>query len=77
MAEVTNELLYEVLKSIQERLGKIEQGQKEAVARLSAVQTHLMTVEKDVLNIYDALSAVDTRLERVERRLDMVNEPGN
>ena len=77
MSEVSNELLYEVLKNIQARLGNLEQAQKETVARLSAMQTHLLAVEKDVLNIYDSLNALDSRLERIERRLDMVNEPGN
>ena len=76
MAEVTNELIYEVLKGIRARLGNIEQGQREAAARLSAMQTHLMAVEKDVANIYDALGALDGRLGRVERRLDIVGEPG-
>ena len=76
MPEVTNELLYEVLKSVQARLSNIEQGQREITARLSALQTHLMAVEKDVANIYDALSAMETRLHRVERRLDIVSEPG-
>lgn len=76
MPEVTNELLLEVLKTIQNRLGKIEQAQRETVARLSAMQTHLMAVEKDVANIYDALGALDMRVERIERRLDIVSEPG-
>ena len=76
MAEVTNELLYEVLKTIQTRLGNIEQGQREAAARLSAIQTHLMAVEKDVANIYDSLGALDGRLNRVEQRLEIVGEPG-
>ena len=76
MAEVTNELLYEVLKAIQAKLGNVEQAQKETVARLSAMQTHLMAVEKDVANIYDSLGALDSRIERIERRLDIVNEPG-
>ena len=75
MAEVTNELIYEVLKGIQARLGNIEQGQREAAARLS-MQTHLMAVQKDVANIHDALGALDGRLGRVERRLDIVGEPG-
>ncbi len=76
MAEVTNELLYEVLKGMQTRLANLEQGQREIMARLSAMQTHLMAVEKDVANIYDALGALDGRLLRVERRLDIVSEPG-
>ena len=69
MAEITNELIYEVLKSVQARLGNIEQGQKEMAARISALQTHMLAVEKDVVNLYEALAALDTRIERIDRRL--------
>ncbi len=75
MAEITNELIYEVLKSMQARLGNMEQGQKEIAARISALQTHMLAVEKDVANLYEALAALDTRLERIEKRLDIVGEP--
>ena len=76
MAEVTNELIYEVLKSMQARLGNIEQGNKETAARLSALQTHLLAVEKDVANIYESLGALDARLDRIEKRMDLIAEPG-
>ncbi len=74
MAEITNELIYEVLKSMQTRLGNIEQGQKEVASRISALQTHMLAVEKDVANLYEALAALDTRIERIEKRLDIVGE---
>ena len=77
MSEVSDALLHQTLSAVVARLGNLEQAQKETVARLSAMQTHLLAVEKDVLNIYDSLNALDSRLERIERRLDMVNEPGN
>jgi len=76
MSEVTNELLYEVLKAIQTRLGNMEHAQREAAARLSAIQTHLMAVEKDTANIYESMGALEMRLHRVEQRLDIVPEPG-
>ncbi|WP_038034496.1 hypothetical protein [Thermopetrobacter sp. TC1] len=75
MAEITNELIYEVLKSMQARLGNIEQSQKEMTTRISALQTHMLAVEKDVANLYEALAALDTRIERIEKRLDIVGEP--
>lgn len=75
MTEATNELIYEVLKAVQPRLGNIEQGQKETNARLSAMQTHLMAIEKDVANVYDSLGALENRMSKVERRLDLRDEP--
>ncbi len=76
MAGVTNELICEVLKSMPARLGNIEQGNKETAARLSALQTHLLAVEKDVANIYESLGALDARLDRIEKRMDLIAEPG-
>ncbi len=75
-SEVSSALLFEELRNVQGRLGSMEQAQGEASARLSALQTHLLAVEKDVANIDDALQALDARLARVERRLDIVGEPG-
>jgi hypothetical protein len=38
MAEVTNELIYDVLKSIQELLGRMEEGQRSIREELTALR---------------------------------------
>ena len=70
MAEITNELICEVLKGMQAPLGNIEQGQKETASRISALQTHMLAVEKDVANLCEALAALDTRIDRIGRCLE-------
>lgn len=75
MAEITNELLYEVLKSIQSRLDltnvKLEELRQEA----SAIRNHVSGLQQDVNNIYGILARHDARLERIERRLDLADSP--
>ncbi|MCC7347906.1 MAG: hypothetical protein IT538_10965 [Variibacter sp.] len=71
MADVTNELIYEVLKQIQERLGTFDQKVDEVKRELVAIRLHSLGVQEDIRNIYTMLSIHDSRLERIERRLDI------
>ena len=73
MAEVSNELIYEVLKSVQERLGNIETGFVEVRTELRAMNGHFVAMQTDIANLYIAHSNKDTRLSRIERRLDLVD----
>ena len=82
MAEVTNELIYEVLKPIQGRLGNIEDGLSGVEVRLDvlAEQTRALTISlnatnTDVANLYRMFGTMDHRIARIERRLDIVEEP--
>ena len=71
MAEVTNELIHEVLKAIQDRFGSVEHKVGEVKAELQALRAHSIAVQQDVHNIYAAMSRHDARLERIERRLEL------
>ena len=82
MAEVTNELIYEVLKAMQARLGNMEDGLRElrgefrAVrGNLHAVQTQMSAMQIDIANLYELFGALDTRLARIERRLEIIDTP--
>lgn len=82
MAEVTNELIYEVLKSIQDRLGNIENRLSAVEVRLDSLgeQVRAQTMSQnatniDVANLYRMFTTMDNRLLRIERRLDIVEEP--
>ena len=71
MAEVTNELIYEVLKSIQGRLGNLEDGQREIKAELQALRGHMVAMQQDISNLYGGQAKIELRLERIERRLEL------
>ncbi len=73
MAEVTNELIYEVLKAIQIPLGNIEDALREHKGQIVAVRQDLHAVNSHISNIYDTTAAMDTRLSRIERRLEIID----
>ena len=73
MAEVTNELLYEVLKQIQTRIGNLEDGQREIKSELQALRGHIVAMQQDISNLYAVQAKLELRLERIERRLELVD----
>ena len=75
MAEVSNELLYEVLKAMQDRLANIEHVQIETRTELRAIRGHLNAMQTDIANLYDSVDAVERRVARIEQRLDLADAP--
>ncbi|NJO54637.1 MAG: hypothetical protein HC829_07170 [Bacteroidales bacterium] len=75
MAEVTNELIYDVLKRMQERLSNIESGVGDVRAEINALRVHSIAMQTDMSNIYARLGSLDARVERIERRLDIADAP--
>lgn len=57
MADVTNDLIYEVLKSIQTRLDRMDFTLSEVKAELQAVRGHMLAVQQDTSNIYGRLGS--------------------
>ena len=77
MVEVTNELIYEVLKSIQTRLSNLEQGQNEIREELRAMRGHMNAMQTDIANLYNSVNALGHRFERIERRLELADTPAS
>ena len=71
MADVTNELIYEILKSIQFRLDKIEAGIDELRQGHNAMRGHMISIQTDISNIYGILARHDQRLDRIEKLLEL------
>jgi hypothetical protein len=74
MAEVTNELIYEVLKPLQSDVTGLKDAWQENTAALNAIRTHVIAQSQDIQNIYAILARHDGRLARIERRLE-ITEP--
>lgn len=72
MAEVTNELMYEVLKQLQADTASLKLGQTEIKGELQALRGHVVAIQQDIHNIYATLVRHETRLDRIERRLELV-----
>ena len=75
MAEVTNDLIYEVLKSMPGRLSNIEHKLVDVDNRLNSLSTQMNAVHLDVSNIYQTLGPLDARVIRIEKRLEIIEEP--
>jgi hypothetical protein len=75
MAEVSNELLYEVLKSLQPDIGEMKSSIGDVKTELNALRGHMISLQQDVHNIYGILGRHDLHLERIERRLELSDAP--
>jgi tetrahydromethanopterin S-methyltransferase subunit G len=72
MTEITNELIYEVLKRMQDRLTALDRKVDEVKAELVSIRGHVVASQQDVHNVYMQLAGQDARLERIDRRLDLI-----
>jgi hypothetical protein len=75
MTEVTNDLIYEVLKSMQTRLSNIEGSVIEIKTELQAVRGHMLAIQTDVANLYAGQGNLEVRLGRIEKRLELTEAP--
>jgi predicted nucleic acid-binding Zn-ribbon protein len=72
MAEVSNDLIYDVLKQMRGRLTSIEHKVDELKAEMQAFRGHLVAMQQDIHNIYTTLARHEVRLDGIERRLELV-----
>ena len=75
MAEVTNELLYEVLKSVQAQVALLRDDMENVKARLTSIDTRLGLVHTDMAHQSDRLDRLEIRMSRVETRLNLTDTP--
>lgn len=71
MAEVSNELIFEVLKQVQQRLDRVDPKIDEIKSELNALRGHQISMQQDLQNVYGILGRSDVRLDHIERRLEL------
>lgn len=71
MAEISSELVYEILKKIQEDTAAHKLGLAEIKSELQAVRGHMLAMQQDIHNLYMSRSRDELRLDRIERRLEL------
>lgn len=71
MAEVTSELMFELLKRMHAEIADIKLGQRELKADVNALRGTLVSVHQDIHNIHTTLARQETRLDRIENRLEL------
>ena len=82
MAEVSAELVYEVLKSVQDGISQIrgeigEVKQRMAAAEISqnAIRQEIVGVHTELAGIHATLVRHEHRLDRIDRRLELIETP--
>ena len=73
MAEpvVTNELMYELLKRMQNDISSLKEGQKDIRSELNGFRNHMYAMQGDINHLYTSLEKVHVRLDRIETRLEL------
>ena len=71
MTEVTNELLYELMKGFHQRFDKLDFRLSEVKSELHSMRGTVVAIQSDLHNIYRVLDRHDERLDRIERRLEL------
>ena len=71
MPEVTNELMYELLKKMNGRFDKVDTAIREVKAELGSIRGTMVSMQADLHNIYGVLARHDERLDRIENRLEL------
>jgi hypothetical protein len=75
MAEISADLVYEVLKSLQRDMSQFKNELRDVNTSLNALSGHQVSMQQDIHNMYGILGRYDDRLERIERRLELSDAP--
>ncbi|SEN12249.1 hypothetical protein [Bradyrhizobium sp. OK095] len=75
MAEVSNELIFEGLKQVRQRLDRVDHKIDEIKSELNALRGHQISMQQDLQNVYGILGRSDMRFDHIERRLELNEVP--
>jgi tetrahydromethanopterin S-methyltransferase subunit G len=71
MAEVNQELMYELLRKMHQRIDKIDVSLGEIRSEMHSMRGTMISMQQDIHNIYGVLARHEDRLERIENRLEL------
>jgi chromosome segregation ATPase len=71
VAEISSELMYELLKRVHAEIADVKLGQREIKAEMNAMRGAMVSLHQDIHNIHTTLARHDNRLERIETRLEL------
>lgn len=75
MASDIATIALEILKKLQIGLSRLEDGQRQTNERLAAIEHHMAGFHITVASQMDEISMLKNRLDRVEKRLELVDDP--
>ena len=71
MADVTQELIHEILRRVHVRADKADNGIRDLRSEVSSIRLSLHAQQNDINTLYTLLHQIDERLERIENRLEL------
>lgn len=71
MAEITNELMYGLLKKMQGDISPMRCDIRDVKQEINAMRGTMVSMQQDIHNIYGILFQHGERLDRIGRRLDL------
>lgn len=77
MTDEPENLTLHRLRSIDEKLDRLLEGQSQQAARLSSIEEKQGFIFRDIARIDSRLDSLDRRVERIERRLDIADAPAD
>lgn len=82
MPDVTAELMFEVMKSVQARLAQVDGKLDELKPEMQASRTSQNGIRHEITSVFQEISGVhatlvrhEGRLDRIERRLELSDAP--
>jgi septal ring factor EnvC (AmiA/AmiB activator) len=82
MADVTMDLLFEVLKAVQARLAQVDGKIDELKQEMQASRTSQNGIRQEITSVFQEISGIhatlvrhEGRLDRIERRLELSDTP--
>ena len=71
MTDISQELMYELLKRIQSDLVTLKDGQRDMRQDIVSLRNHMHVMQGDINNLHASMAQVLTRLDRIENRLEL------
>jgi len=71
MAELNQELLFEVLRKIQTELASVKESQRDVRQEINGLRNYMHVMQGDINNMRGTMGQVLDRLDRIENRLEL------
>ncbi|KKX33849.1 hypothetical protein [Rhizobium sp. LC145] len=71
MAEITNDLVYELMKRMHSELGNLREDQRGLRQDVISLRNHMHVMQGDMNNLHTTMAQVLVRLDRIENRLEL------
>lgn len=71
MADISNELMYELLKKMQADISSLKHGQREHRDDILSLRNQIHGMQGDINSLRGSIGHIEDRLERIDNRLEL------